>query len=177
MKLRRCHVSLPCAAFSLIEMVLALGVFAFCIVVIIGLLSSLLGSSRESWMETRSAQIARQIMEDLTPDPAGDTNSITQATATSGILNKLPTPEQVPLFSANPYSNSAYYTAEGIPVLPADAFFKADLLIQPVTMETATGALPAREISQVRIDVRPAAAQTNAPSYRFFSRISPRSLP
>jgi type II secretory pathway pseudopilin PulG len=162
-------------AFSLIEMMLALGIFAFCIVVILGLLGSVMTSSRESWMETRSAHIARQIVDDLMPDPTADTNTTTQANGENGMLVKQPAAVQVPLFSPNLYTNSAFYSLEGIAVAQdaTNVLFRADITILPVTMEAASGTLPARKVSQLNVDIRPV-TQTNVPPFQFITRITPQ---
>lgn len=162
------------AAFSLVEIVLALGIFAFCIVVVIGLLGTVMNSSKESWMETRSAHIARQITDDLTPDPDTATGT-TRATVDQGIL-LTPNVVQVPLFPSTTYTNSATYSAEGVPVAASatDALFKADIKIMPITQEAAAGGLPARKTSQLQIDIRPVMQPTAAP-FRFVSRITPQN--
>jgi hypothetical protein len=154
-------------------MVLALGIFGFCVVVILGLLGSVMTSSRESWMETRAAQIARQITQDLTPDPAGNTNSTTRVTPLAGILVTVPDPVQINLAPASATTNTGYYSAEGIAVAPGatNLLFRADVIITPITLEAAVGALPERKVSQLRIDIRPE-AQTNAQPFRFLSRIA-----
>lgn len=162
------------SAFSLVEIVLALGIFAFCIVVIIGLLGTVLNSSKESWMETRAAHVARQIADDLLPNPDTTTGTIT-ATADHGILL---TPEvvQIPLFPASTYTNTATYSDEGVPVSASsgDALFKADIKILPVTVEVASGTIPARKVSQLQIDIR-SVHQPTATPFRFVSRITPQN--
>ncbi len=57
------------AAFSLIEIVLALGVFSIAIVVIIGLLPVALGTTQQSRSETAIATIGRTILGDLRAYP------------------------------------------------------------------------------------------------------------
>jgi len=162
-------------AFSLIEVVLALGLFAFCIVVILGLLGSVMGSSRDSWMESRAAQIARQITSDLLPDPAGDIGSTSTATPLAGMLVTQPSPIQLLLVPAAATTNTVYYSAGGEPVAQgaSDAVFRADVVLTPVTLEPAVGTLPARTVSQLRIDIRPA-TQTNAAPMQFVAYITPQ---
>jgi type II secretory pathway pseudopilin PulG len=53
------------AAFSLIEIVLALGIISFALVGIMGLFPVAMKSAQESQRETRSAHIAQQIFSDL----------------------------------------------------------------------------------------------------------------
>ena len=169
----RCHLARH-SAFSLVEMVLALGIFAFCILVIFGLLGSVMNSSKESWMETRSAHIARQIADDLTPDPDTMTGTA-RATVDQGIL-LTPNVVQVPLFPTTASTNSATYSAEGLPVAASasDAVFKADIKIMLITNEAAAGVIPARKVSQLQIDIRPITQPTAAP-FRFVSRITPQN--
>lgn len=64
------------AAFSLVEVVLALGVFGFAIVAILGVIPTGLQTSRGAQDETRAAQIAQSIFgslaaQNLKRDPAG----------------------------------------------------------------------------------------------------------
>jgi len=57
-------------AFSLIEIVLALGIISFALVGIMGLFPVALKSALESQRETRAAYIARQLFSDLSTNPA-----------------------------------------------------------------------------------------------------------
>lgn len=61
------------SGFSLIEVVLALGVIAFALVGIMGLFPVAMKSAQESQRETRAAQIARQIFDDLQSLPGTNT--------------------------------------------------------------------------------------------------------
>lgn len=65
MDLFSCRRSLKAAGFSLIEIVLALGIISFAIVAIMGLFPVALRSAQESQRETRAALIAQQINGDL----------------------------------------------------------------------------------------------------------------
>jgi len=162
-------------AFSLVEVVLALGLFAFCIVVILGLLGTVMNSSKDSWMESRAAQIARQIASDLLPDPVGDASSTSTATPLAGMLVTLPNPIQLPLIPAATTTNTVYYSTDGEPVAPdaPNAVFRADVVLTPVVLEPAAGTLPERKASQLRIDIRPA-TQTNAAPFQFVARVTPQ---
>jgi uncharacterized protein (TIGR02598 family) len=53
------------AAFSLIEIIIALGILSFALVGILGLIPAAIGSSQESQRETQAALIARKIFNDL----------------------------------------------------------------------------------------------------------------
>ncbi len=167
-----------CRAFTLVEVVIAFAIFAFCIVVIMGLLSNLMTSSRESWMETRSAQIARQIMNDLTPDPGSPSGAVDRATAGKGILileggNSV----QLPLSPTNAFITNAFYTTDGAPVdeSSTNVFFEATIAMKPVVMEPAAGVLPQRLVTQLQIEIQPA-GQTNTRPFRFVTRITAQEL-
>jgi len=59
----------PAAAFSLIEVAIALGVTVFCLVAIFGLLPIGLNSNRASIEQTVSASVEREIVSDLRATP------------------------------------------------------------------------------------------------------------
>jgi uncharacterized protein (TIGR02598 family) len=68
-------------AFSLVEVVVALGVTVFCLLVLFGLLSVGLGSNRNTMEQTRATTILSAVVADLyaTPQtlpPGGATNSL-----------------------------------------------------------------------------------------------------
>lgn len=63
----------PLRAFSLIEIVLALGIVAFAVVGIMGMLPVAMKSAQESQRETRAAQIARRIFDELQSLPGTNT--------------------------------------------------------------------------------------------------------
>jgi type II secretory pathway pseudopilin PulG len=60
------------AAFSLVEVTIAMGLFAFVIVGIIGLFPAALRNRSEAALDTRAAMIAQQIFEGLTASPSLD---------------------------------------------------------------------------------------------------------
>ncbi len=59
------------AAFTLIEVSLALGVAGFCLTTILGLISVGLNSNQASSEQTVSSDIAKAVMADLRATPAG----------------------------------------------------------------------------------------------------------
>lgn len=67
------------SAFSLIEIVLALGVISFALVGIMGLFPVAMRSAQESQRETRAALIAQQIFSDLRTGTGGN-RSVTYGT-------------------------------------------------------------------------------------------------
>jgi len=160
--------------FSLVEVVLALGIFAFAIVVIIGLLSGLLDTSRESWVETRSAQIANGIFRDLAPDSAGKGND--QATATAGIVRNGNSREQVALDGNAKVEKTVYYSIDGQPVAKdaKNADFEVKITLSPLELEAATDSIPARRVQDVLVDVR-LKNHPESDKFSFRSRIAPAS--
>jgi uncharacterized protein (TIGR02598 family) len=61
--------------FSLIEVVLAIGVAAFCLVVMLGLIPTGLNTNKDSSGETAAANIARNILSDLRSTPKTNTTT------------------------------------------------------------------------------------------------------
>ena len=153
---------------------MAMGIFSFAIIVIMGLLSSLGISSRDSWMQTRSAHLARQIEDDLVADPAFADTVTGQANSDMGLVMQMTNNIiQVPLQATAPTTNIVYYTTDGIATNSASAVFQAQIILQPISVEPAAAPILSRTVTQMEVDVRPA-AQLNAVPYRYFSRITPQ---
>ncbi len=70
--------------FSLVEIVMALGIVSFAIVGIMGLFPVAMKSALESQRETRAAQIAQQIFSDLRSGPPNSTYVATGTNILSG---------------------------------------------------------------------------------------------
>lgn len=62
-------------AFSLVEVVIAVGIAAFCLVVMLGLIPTGLSTNKDSSGETAAANIARCIFSDLRATSKGNTVS------------------------------------------------------------------------------------------------------
>ena len=120
--------------FSLVEVVLALGVAAFCLIAVMGLLSSGLGSNQSAIDQTEAASIARSITGDLRATPA---TSGTAASISPQFGFSIPAPGQsVP----QSYPN-VFFFAEGLlPVgssasstaavnASANPLFRADVIL------------------------------------------------
>ena len=113
------------AAFSLIEIVLALGIISFALVGIMGLFPVAMKSAQESQRETRAAQIAMQIFNDLRGTPA--TNALI-ATSTNILTS------QMRINLMNSSSNVVYYDRDGVTLgtnTMADAIFLGEILVTP----------------------------------------------
>ncbi len=94
-------------AFSLIEIVLALGIISFALVGIMGLLPVAMKSAQESQRETRAAQIAQQIFSDL--HAMSPTNTF--VAINTNILTS-----QLSVNLANASSNVISYAQDGLPL-------------------------------------------------------------
>ena len=140
-------------AFSLIEIVLALGIIAFALVGIMGLFPVAMKSAQESQRETRATHIAQQIFSDLrTGSP---TNLLI------GVASNL-LPANTAL--SNSWSNTISFDVNGSLLgsgQNANAIFLAQVSGTPNT--------PSPGLSRVQVDVEaPAvAATTNRSRYTF----------
>jgi len=91
-------------AFSLIEIVIALGIVSFCVIPLLGLMTSGLQASKNSQQDTVLALAAKYILSDL----RGQTFSSLNVGATTNYLFDY---QGDPLSSNSPPSQHAYYTA------------------------------------------------------------------
>lgn len=143
------------SAFSLVEIVLALGIISFALVGIMGLFPVAMKSAQDSQRETRAAQIAMQIFNDLRGTPG--TNSLI-ATGT----NLLATQLRVNL--TNGSTNYVCYDRDGTTIgtnVTPDAIFVSEIRVVPNT--------PMAGVSQVQASIEtPANAPTNARSRYVF---------
>ncbi len=131
------------AGYSLVEVVLAVGVFAGGILLIYGLLPGLLNESRESWQDTRAAHITRQIVSDL----RGSENLPPVLVTSGGFTDSQLVTEPVDTTVAGTYQLA--YTAEGqaVPLGDPKAVLVADLKITPAAGRS--------RISDLAIEIRP----------------------
>ena len=122
------------AGFSLVEVALALGVAAFCILPVVGLLDIGYNANRASIRQTAAASIAAAISTDLKATPAS---------AVSSPYFGLP----IPASGAMPATTNLYVQDDGT-VLPALSSarptFLATVVITPAISATALGAGYAR---------------------------------
>ena len=111
------------AAFSLVEVTLALGIMAFCMVAIFGLLPTGLNTSRDAIAQTAAANIAGALAADLRQAPAA--TSTTPNPQTPRFLISVPTPasnqtvihtlfltENASVATANPAASAQDQSAE-----------------------------------------------------------------
>jgi len=74
-------------AFSLVEVVLALGICAFVLIAMMGLFSTGLRTSRESEEQVQAANLASQILATRTAAPASDNNLANFAIPAASLTN------------------------------------------------------------------------------------------
>lgn len=161
--------------FSLIEIVLALAVVSFAIVGIMGLFPVAMKSAQESQRETRAAQIARQIFDEIQSLPPSNTAlirgpsitnvayRITGINIANGSTNILGYNEQ-----GNGLSNSITPTEFLNPISVPDIFFVAKVAIVPQA--------PPSKLSRLQVDVEAPATATssNRSRYTFVTQLDQR---
>ena len=139
----------PPTGFSLVEVVIALGIVSFAVLAIVGMLPMALKSAQESMRETDATLIAQRIFAEL---KTGSGANRTLTISPNGIPHAL-------ALSANSTNNLAF-TQDGMPQAflastnsPQDAFY--DFYAQ-ISVLTNTGVA---NLSRVQIDIAaPAAA-------------------
>lgn len=112
-------------AFSLVEIVLALGIISFALVGIMGLFPVAMKSAQESQRETRAAQIAQQVFNDLRGTPA--TNALLA-------MDTDLTAAQLRLNFSNSSSNVIFYSQEGRVLgtnATGDAIYRVEVVVAP----------------------------------------------
>ena len=115
-------------AFSLVEVVIALGITAFCLAVLLGLLATGLKTSHESSEQLQAAHIAQSLID-------------TRRAAPNGILtNTFP----LPLMGANTVSatNTVYVDANGFTTNAAHAQFGLKYILTAPTSTSAVTTSP-----------------------------------
>lgn len=149
-------------AFSLIEIILALGVIAFAIVGIMGLFPVAMKSAQESQRETRATLIAQQIFSDLRTGTGTNrfviTGSSVNSTSTISLANQGAS-VVLSFDSAGAVlgTNSPSSFTNGVP----NAAFLAQ-----VSVSTNTG-VPNLSQVQTTVEAPAAAASTNRSRYTF----------
>lgn len=140
-------------AFSLIEIVLALGIISFALVGIMGLFPVAMKSAQESQRETRAAQIAQQIFTDLKTS----TPTNTFIAKSTNVLDP-----QISVNLGAPSSNVVSYTAEGTPLaegVSLEAIYRAEVVVRVND--------PVNGLARVQVSVEIPANATNRTKYNF----------
>lgn len=159
------------AAFSLIEVVLALGVIAFALVGIMGLFPVAMRSAQESQRETRATLIARQIFSDLQTAPGTNRLVVRGPSAgdSAGLITNFSLAANTNLILS--YDADGTGRSDEIPTTSfagpvPDAGFLARL-----TVDTNTG-VPNLSRVQATIEAPASAPSTNRSQYTFVTLMS-----
>jgi competence protein ComGC len=129
----RMSSSLPASrkAFSLIEVVLALGICSFCLIALLGLLTQGLSSNRDTVSQTQAAAIARMVQSDLAVRPVGTDGKPQGASKIYGIQ------------AAPGTARNFFVQADGtIANNPRDADFRVDVSLGGGTSISNVQAIP-----------------------------------
>lgn len=151
--------------FSLIEVVIAIGIFGFAALAVLGSLASLFSISKNSCDETTAAHIARQIFSDLQPDKGSYAGAIVRESDST---------------TADLRENgdfSAFYTADGRPSHRSDpsCLYEATVTLIPFIDPTDT---LRTGLSEVKIRIAPAGGPTKSvPTYEFLTRLAAKAAP
>lgn len=149
------------AGFSLIEVILAVGVFAIGILAVIGMLPNLLSMSKEAWQETRAAQIGNQIVRDLNSGADRYGFIVTDVSAAA------PKHEKIDL--TEPGSWTIPFDQEGTPQASSEtATFDASVAVTP------DAARPG--LSNVTVTVRQAGLPTSQPGFVFQTKVTSKEV-
>lgn len=133
--------------FSLIEILIALSVFSIGAVSILGLMTVILKSSKQSWQETRTTQIVRQIMSDL-GSGKGEAGYIVKGTNASGryLVDEIPLTKLT-----QAYVTTIWYDAEGLPLGTGDGAASAEARFEAQVSISVDGSRTNLNRVQIRI--------------------------
>lgn len=157
--------------FSLIEIVLTIGVISFALVAILGLLPAAVDSATNSQRETHAALIARTIYTDLTVESKSERFLITDN-------GKATTPQTENIDLTKNEDHYIAYGSDGVPMGSVDAgaysggkndaTYFAHVSVKPLdTTSTKVDGLKGLTLIRVIIDTPAAAPQKNRAAYPF----------
>ena len=110
-------------AFSLIEVVMALGICSFCLIALIGLLSQGLSTNRDTVSETEAAGIARMVQSDLAAREVADaTGKLKPTTSRFGI-----TVPAAPSSATTAPAKTFFLKADGSDGSSIDSIYRVDV--------------------------------------------------
>ena len=142
----------PAAAFSLVEIVLALGVISFALVAVIGLLPIGFQASRASIQETRATLVADAIFSTLRGQPFKSASLSTLGNTGANL-------DLSTRGAAGPEPISLYASYEG-EFKPSSDYFTIE-----VTFANTPAGLPAGSANEVRVRVSPREMGTTRMDY------------
>jgi prepilin-type N-terminal cleavage/methylation domain-containing protein len=131
----------PRAAFSLIEIMLAVAIIAFALTGILGLFPVAVGAASESQHETQAAIIARSIFEQLQASPESSTRYFSLE---AGDAAKQ---KEIAIDRPKTFSDVAALDSNGSPADAASAVYTVDITVAPL-------APPNDKLSQVTVTVK-----------------------
>lgn len=138
------------AAFSLIEIILAIAVIAFALTAILGMFPVAVSAATDSQRETQAALIARSIFDQLQARTTTSTRSFTLDTSASGTSDPSSLKQtDIELSTPHTYSNIAILDSNSKPVSSVDdplMTYKVDIAVAPLPA-------PNEKLSQVTITV------------------------
>ncbi len=134
----------PASAFSLVEVVLAVGVAAFALIAILGMLPVGIKTQQGSVNQTKANAIISEIIDDLRADvrlpPGQASKESAQGFGLSGHWAAVATPDT--LFFTNDGNQTGSVTQGTAPPAPADAVFRATITyLFPPTATTSIAKL------------------------------------
>jgi len=151
------------AAFSLIEIILAVAVIAFALTAILGMFPVAVGAATDSQRETQAALIARSIFDQLQARPETPTRYFTLVPDADDTQDQ--DSKQIPIQLAE---TNTYTVKDGIPVLDSDGkpldggtsdprwAYSVDIAVDPQ-------ASPSDKLSQVTVTVKARSASVSYP--------------
>jgi uncharacterized protein (TIGR02598 family) len=143
-------------AFSLIEVVLALGVVAFALVAILGVFPAALSQNRRGVSDTRAAQLAKMIVATIDAQTATFSSiSCFGATLDLGASNKNTAPAH--LYAAYPSPNQPDITNARQP----NSIYRIEIRFDNAPPIAPTPTLPVGTLNQLQIRIRGLSSATN----------------
>jgi type II secretory pathway pseudopilin PulG len=153
----RIRMSRRQAAFSLIEIILALGIISFALVGILGLFPVAIDAAADSQHETQAALIARSIFDQLEATPESPVRTVILAKTMDG---GTPGPVKVDLTQSSPISPVGFDTSGAAISSAVNAPYQVQLSVEPLTT-------PAYGLTRVSAVVKLAGSKVTA--YTFVS--------
>lgn len=139
------------SGFSLIEIILAIGIISFALVGILGLFPVAVNAATDSQRETQAALIARSIFDQLEARPE---SAVRKVNVSTEFDNESPAPVTVNL-ATDGTSGPIEFDVDGLPVGTPDAgqpAYRAEIQVTPLMA-------PDLGLSQVTVTVSPIAAK------------------
>jgi uncharacterized protein (TIGR02598 family) len=171
------HFRQTCLAFSLIEIVLALGIVSFALVGIIGMLPAAMDAATNSQQETQAAFIARALYSEMTSMPGSSTFVATS----TNFYDNVDAGDKIAINLATPNRYYLAYDTEGMPLKATDTgtFASGDRnagFLTSITISTNNVPIGISRVD-VRVDAPGGAAETSRRSYYFSTLLKQKENP